>query len=368
MKLSYGWYSTKQANYYGTAHYLDENGNEVEVSCVTDSSAVPSDYLAGADIKFVGMVQIDTARRSEKVGTIPPMGEMVPLGKPAGYSDPITRKSVQSPETSSKDVTSSNMDRMPGRHHRSVTDAARVMTEDPDADNRFRAANALEQIAPIEALGEFIKGLDDEYNLTRRACVNALVKINTKEAREALKKVLKDEDTDVRESAKRHLDASSEERLNAKLFQAVKEKDKELISQLLHDGADINATDEDGNSTLLHPTQYYDPEMIIFLLSLGANPHASPEGRLSPFLLACSYGEDLEFIAEAFLTGGTDISVQVEGKTIIEHMRDSDRYSDRVVDSVEKLFRRHSTSRKSPGSHGGMRGLLNRFIKRDPNP
>lgn len=188
---------------------------------------------------------------------------------------------------------------MPGRHHKSVADAARVMTEDVDDDNRVRAAIALEQIAPIEALGAFVKGLEDEYNLVRKACAGALVKIDTEEAREALKTVLEDEDADVQEIATNHL--------NARLFQAVVEEDKGSISQLLQDGADVNAKDNKGRTALMVACWAGCAEIVQALIAAGADVNLQ-ETKGGTALMHASGGGHAEPV-KALLAAGADINL-----------------------------------------------------------
>lgn len=83
------------------------------------------------------------------------------------------------------------------------------------------------------------------------------------------------------------------------LIVATKKGDMEGVKTAVTNGADIKATDEDGNMALNHA--FFWPEITSYLLEHGADPNA---GTSPPLILACShYSTD---VIKILLDGGAD--------------------------------------------------------------
>lgn len=97
MKLVYGWFSEEQARNFGSLLYLDKDGNEVEVSCVSEKENA---YAHINDIRFVTMVQEGKYRRSSRLPLVP-LHIYYPSGRKEQVNTPSSSKSSREMQSDS---------------------------------------------------------------------------------------------------------------------------------------------------------------------------------------------------------------------------------------------------------------------------
>lgn len=106
-------------------------------------------------------------------------------------------------------------------------------------------------------------------------------------------------------------------KLNHALLKAADERDKETISKLLVDGADIDATDDRGRTSVMiaiHTNQF---ELFTFLVEQGANINIRDNQLDNPLLYAGAEGK-LDFLKAAIAAGAdTTITNRYGGTALI---------------------------------------------------
>ena len=100
----------------------------------------------------------------------------------------------------------------------------------------------------------------------------------------------------------------TQEKLNKKLYDAVSGNRISKIEQLLKQGADVNAKDEDGR-TPLHDASYWDLVGIAkFLIENGADVNAKDKDGWTPLYRASHW--DYVGIAKLLIENGADVDAQ----------------------------------------------------------
>lgn len=94
---------------------------------------------------------------------------------------------------------------------------------------------------------------------------------------------------------------------NHSLITAVKEDNRELVQQLLDEGADVNFQEESGGwSPLLNAVQSDNEDMVHLLLRYGADPCLKKRNGATPFIIAGIVGNVR--LLQLFLSKGADIN------------------------------------------------------------
>ncbi|XP_003785845.1 2-5A-dependent ribonuclease [Otolemur garnettii] len=94
---------------------------------------------------------------------------------------------------------------------------------------------------------------------------------------------------------------------NHSLIKAVKERDVELVQQLLERGADVNFQEEEGGWTPLHnAVQINREDLVDLLLGHGADPCLRKKNGATPFIIAAIVGNVK--LLDLFLSKGADVN------------------------------------------------------------
>ncbi|WP_268626825.1 ankyrin repeat domain-containing protein [Paenibacillus alvei] len=106
-------------------------------------------------------------------------------------------------------------------------------------------------------------------------------------------------------------------KLNHALLKAANQGDKEGISRLLADGADIDATDDRGRTSVMIAIHTNHFELFTFLVKQGANINIRDNQLDNPLLYAGAEGK-LEFLKAAIAAGAdTTITNRYGGTALI---------------------------------------------------
>jgi|AraplaMF_Col_mLB_1032019.scaffolds.fasta_scaffold05381_2 uncharacterized protein len=106
-------------------------------------------------------------------------------------------------------------------------------------------------------------------------------------------------------------------KLNRALLKAADEGDKEAISKLLADGADIDATDDRGRTSLMIAIHTNQLQLFTFLVERGANINIRDNQLDNPLLYAGAGGK-LDFLKAAIAAGAdTTITNRYGGTALI---------------------------------------------------
>ena len=95
----------------------------------------------------------------------------------------------------------------------------------------------------------------------------------------------------------------------------VKNNDPEQMKWMLNQGANINATDNDGYSLLFFALEFQNTSMLEFLLSNGANPNCPNHESITPLIAAIANGRTKA--AELLIKYGADLTWTDEGDTAL---------------------------------------------------
>ncbi len=106
------------------------------------------------------------------------------------------------------------------------------------------------------------------------------------------------------------------------LMNAVSENETETILSLLADGADINETDDYGQSALHHAVSYENNEAAKLLLEKGATVDLVDSYETTPLNLA-AYLENVELVALLLKYGADPTIKDMEGLSAIDYAHDS---------------------------------------------
>lgn len=96
-------------------------------------------------------------------------------------------------------------------------------------------------------------------------------------------------------------------KLNHTLLKAANQGDKEAISKLLLDGADIDATDDRGRTSVMIAVHTNQFELFTYLVEQGANINIRDNQLDNPLLYAGAEGK-LDFLSAA-ITAGADTTI-----------------------------------------------------------
>lgn len=106
-------------------------------------------------------------------------------------------------------------------------------------------------------------------------------------------------------------------KLNHALLKATNQGDKEAISKLLADGADIDATDDRGRTSVMIAIHTNQLELFTFLVEQGANINIRDNQQDNPLLYAGAEGK-LDFLRAAIAAGAdTTITNRYGGTALI---------------------------------------------------
>ena len=78
--------------------------------------------------------------------------------------------------------------------------------------------------------------------------------------------------------------------VEARLVDAARNQDHELIRSLVAQHADVNAHAGDGSTALLWAAHWNDVETVNLLVGAGADPNAANDFKMTPLSQACTYG------------------------------------------------------------------------------
>lgn len=107
------------------------------------------------------------------------------------------------------------------------------------------------------------------------------------------------------------------DKLNRALLKAANQGDKEAISKLLADGANIDATDERGRTSVMIAVHTNQLELFTFLVEQGANINIRDNQLDNPLLYAGAEGK-LDFLKAAIAAGAdTTITNRYGGTALI---------------------------------------------------
>ena len=157
--------------------------------------------------------------------------------------------------------------------------------------------------------------------------------------------------------------AQSDEELNKRLIEAAEAGDIEKMKRLLEHGADVNAKDNEGWTTLMHAAWWGYLDIVKLLLEYGADVNAKGGYGKTALMDAAwnGYLDVVKFLVEK----GADTSVEnKEGKTAAMLARESGHkevadYLDPLTQFKERI---ENTGKGNDGSSlelkPGIRGML----------
>ena len=102
------------------------------------------------------------------------------------------------------------------------------------------------------------------------------------------------------------------EELNSKLLEAAEKGDTDKIWELIEQGADINAQNEDGMTALMYAARYghLTPELLETLVSHGADVNARDNKGRTALMLSALHGHLTPELLEALVSIGADVNAQ----------------------------------------------------------
>ncbi|MBI1214270.1 MAG: hypothetical protein GC185_00460 [Alphaproteobacteria bacterium] len=135
---------------------------------------------------------------------------------------------------------------------------------------------------------------------------------------------------------------TKQERLNKRLFKALRNDKLERVKKLLAEGADVNAYDDYRDSTPLYTaTDWSFPEAAQLLLEKGADAHFAKKGSGYTVLMKAAYIGDTQLV-EALLAKGVDIEARDDDGRTALHKAASNGDGDMV-----KLLLKHGADRNA---------------------
>ena len=64
---------------------------------------------------------------------------------------------------------------------------------------------------------------------------------------------------------------------------AIQERHRDVVEALVAEGAEINQTDENGNTALSVPARHFDADVAMLLLQRGGDPTIENDYAISPY-------------------------------------------------------------------------------------
>jgi len=181
-----------------------------------------------------------------------------------------------------------------------------ALKRDEDEVARWVAADALGTIGDNRAVEPLIEALkNDVHPDVQWHAAESLGRLRDDRAVEFLADALKDEDSMVREFAKKALKeikakksikkkpkkkSTVKPNIVKRLIQAAEEGDIAKITTLLTQGADVNARSEIGWTALIAAAEEGHTEIVEMLLTKGADVNAESENDCTALMLAASNG------------------------------------------------------------------------------
>lgn len=135
----------------------------------------------------------------------------------------------------------------------------------------------------------------------------------------------------------------------------------EIIQVLLDAGADINGTENEylNRTPLAHACIFCNLDNVRFLLENGANVNASDEDGNTPYLHACKNAASIEILNMLELHGADEDATNNEGQTAVELYRNKldeiKRYADAKANREERI---HTASALPPAELVGKKIVL----------
>ena len=138
-------------------------------------------------------------------------------------------------------------------------------------------------------------------------------------------------------------DNSNSDALNEEFLKAVAWRDIEKISDSLDKGADINVTNELGETSLIEASMNNYTDIVELLLERGANPDFRGKGGYTALITACVVGH-LDSVKLLF-EGGANIDITEErGLTALDFAED------RGYDDIANLLKKAGATMVSNAS------------------
>jgi hypothetical protein len=109
---------------------------------------------------------------------------------------------------------------------------------------------------------------------------------------------------------------------NSSLSEAVREKQRTVVDELLRAGADVNAANRSGGTPLMTAVWYRDPAVVRQLLAAGARINAQDDrGQTALMAAARTYNREM---AELLIDAGADVTIRDDlGRNAAAHVPDS---------------------------------------------
>ena len=101
---------------------------------------------------------------------------------------------------------------------------------------------------------------------------------------------------------------------DARLVEAVKDRDHASVQALLRDKPDVNAAQPDGTTALAWATHWNDMETVRLLIGAGADVNAANDYGVTPLSLACTNGNS-DLVDLLLSTGANPNIAQLSGET-----------------------------------------------------
>ena len=124
-----------------------------------------------------------------------------------------------------------------------------------------------------------------------------------------------------RQELKPQISEESRKRATERLLSVVNKSYANIreITRLIQEGADVNVTDKDGNTPLIHVAGYSPPKDLKFLIENGAEVNAVGENGMTPLMRAAAYNSNLDVLRFLIENGADVIAVDNNKSTLIDY-------------------------------------------------